>query len=118
MRANVVPAGPLSRWAGTKCHHCGRMARAGQVVLWAKIPTVEWGSDLFVVHVGCMAQLVRSAPSNRPTPETTRAERRNASRRRRAAARRRAVEALCQEHADRLAELVELEIVIDRLAGD
>jgi hypothetical protein len=112
MRADVVK-GRLSRLAGKQCRHCPRKVKEGEVVLWAKLPNVEWGDDTFVVHVACMAAAVDAAPAGASPRDD---DHRNQRRREKAAARRRATARLCDTHADELASIEEDELVVAALA--
>jgi hypothetical protein len=113
MKAVIIDA----RWGalvGRSCRCCPRKILAGQTVLVAHLPNVEWGDDFFAAHAECLQRAAAAAPAGAgPRDHDRRGERRRA----RTLARRRAVEALCARHADELAAITDDELVVATIAG-
>lgn len=61
MKAAIVK-GPSSTLHGAKCGLCPKPVRAGQAVLWRKMPNSSYAEDRLVFHVDCMGALVDRAP--------------------------------------------------------
>lgn len=65
VRATLVK-GPSSTLWGAKCGLCPHTVKAGESVVWKKMPNSSYAEDRLVFHTDCMAALVQRAPAGRP----------------------------------------------------
>ncbi len=62
----MIMKGRGSRLDGARCRQCPRPLRAGEAVLYHRLPDAGLEDDRFVVHAACMQALLDRTPEGRP----------------------------------------------------